>query len=297
MSPANASATRRQRLAGAVVAVLLVGMAAAGLARAAAPTDPASHAEHIEEIAATLRCPTCQGLSVADSPSKVANSMRDIIAEQLAAGQTPEEIQAWFVDRYGEWILLTPPPSGLGLAVWLVPVVALAAGVTAAVAAARRGRTSHPQPPAALRSPRGLRWAGVAAVFFVAVTVALVAAVGPRGAGDQPTGDTVASSPQQAAVDDVDRRRAAVEREPGDVTARIRLAAALLRAGRLGEVADHLQPVLDEHPNEPDAILLLGIAQIQQGDPAAPTTLQRYLEVAPEDHEGRPVAEELLGGP
>jgi cytochrome c-type biogenesis protein CcmH/NrfF len=285
-----------RRVAVAVAAIVLVGMAAAGLLRAAAATGPASEAQRVEAIAATLRCPTCQGLSVADSPSKVANGMRDIIAEQLAAGQSPEQIQAWFVERYGEWILLSPPPSGLGWAVWLLPVVALAVGVVAAVAVARRGARSQP-PVRALRSSRALRWAGAGAAFFVAVAIALVAALGPRGADGLPTGDTADSSQQQAAADDLARLRAAVEREPGDVTARVQLAAALLRAGRPAEVPEHLQPVLDDHPDEPDAILLLGIAQIQQGDPSAPTTLERYLEVAPDDHEGRPVAEELLGGP
>jgi cytochrome c-type biogenesis protein CcmH/NrfF len=285
-----------RRVVVAVVALVLVGMAAAGLVRAAASTGPASQAQQVEQVAATLRCPTCQGLSVADSPSKVAGSMRDIISEQLAAGRTSSEIQTWFVDRYGEWILLSPPPSGLGWAVWLLPVVALVVGVTAAITVARRGRLPHAR-LVALRSARGLRWVGVVGTFLVAVTVALVAATGPRGAGDLPTGATAASSQQQAAVDDLDRLQAAVEREPRDVTARIQLAAALLRAGRPAEVAEHLQPVLDEHPNEPDAMLLLGIAQIQQGDPAASTTLERYLEVAPEDHEGRPVAEELLGSP
>ena len=320
MSATEALVTRRQRVVVAVVAVLLVGLAAAGLLRAAASTGPTSDAERVEQIAATLRCPTCQGLSVADSPSKVANGMRDIIAEQLAAGRTPEEIQAWFVDRYGEWILLAPPPSGMGWAVWALPVAALAAGVTAAVAVARRSRRSgvqadgggRPAPQTAmnrrtrppphrralgtLRGSRALRWGSVAVAFFVAAGVALVAALGPRGADGLPTGDTAASAERPAEGEDLEPLRAAVERSPDDAGARIQLAAALLRAGRPAEVAEHLQPVLDKQPDEPDAILLLGIAQIQQGDPAARATLERYLEVAPEDHEGRPVAEELLEG-
>jgi cytochrome c-type biogenesis protein CcmH/NrfF len=312
-----------RRVVVAVVALLLVGMAAAGLVRAAGPTGPASQAQQVEQVAATLRCPTCQGLSVADSPSTVAGSMRDIISEQLAAGRTSSEIQKWFVDRYGEWILLSPSPSGLGWAVWLLPVLALAVGVTAAVVVAQGGRVSPasgppgPHPPARYRSPapgttlrhalsgparslaprrsRELRWFGIIGAFLVVVTVTLVAAVGPRRAGDVPTGGTASMPEQSASVDQLERLRAAVEREPGDVTARVQLAAALLRAGRPAEVAAYLQPVLDEHPNEPDAILLLGIAQIQQGDPAGRTTLERYLQVAPGDHQGRPVAEGLLG--
>ncbi|MET0689462.1 MAG: cytochrome c-type biogenesis protein CcmH, partial [Candidatus Binatia bacterium] len=59
-------------------------------------------------IATELRCVVCQNLSVADSPSEMAQQMRAIVREQLQAGKSPDEIKAFFVSKYGEWVLLKP---------------------------------------------------------------------------------------------------------------------------------------------------------------------------------------------
>jgi cytochrome c-type biogenesis protein CcmH len=80
-------------------------------------------------IAAELRCVVCQNLSVADSPSEMAQQMKGIIREQLQAGKTPAEIKNYFVSKYGEWVLLAPSTKGFGLVVWLLPFVALLAGL------------------------------------------------------------------------------------------------------------------------------------------------------------------------
>jgi len=95
--------------------------------------------ERVHEIGAGLRCPVCLNLSVADSPSKLAGEMRTEIETQLRAGRSPEQIRAFFVDRYGDWILLSPPPHGWNLVPWAVPVVGLLAGVTLWVVLVRRG--------------------------------------------------------------------------------------------------------------------------------------------------------------
>ena len=85
--------------------------------------------ETVREIAAELRCVVCQNLSVADSPSETASQMRAIIRERLAAGESPEQVTAYFVEKYGEWILLSPPRRGLNLLVWTLPFIGLIGGL------------------------------------------------------------------------------------------------------------------------------------------------------------------------
>jgi cytochrome c-type biogenesis protein CcmH len=84
--------------------------------------------ERVREVASELRCVVCQNLSVADSPSDLAKEMRNLVRELLQQGKTPEEIQAYFVSRYGEYVLLAPPKRGFNLLVWGLPFLAIAAG-------------------------------------------------------------------------------------------------------------------------------------------------------------------------
>ena len=79
-------------------------------------------------LASELRCPVCQGNSIQDSPSELAQQMRDLIRDQLRSGKTPDDVRAYFVDKYGEWILLSPKAEGLNLIVYIVPFVALLLG-------------------------------------------------------------------------------------------------------------------------------------------------------------------------
>lgn len=68
-----------------------------------------------------LRCPTCQGLSVNDSPATSARTMKKRIHDLLALGYSQEQIEAYFVSRYGEWVLLEPPARGATWALWVLP--------------------------------------------------------------------------------------------------------------------------------------------------------------------------------
>ena len=103
----------------------------------AGPPSPVNE-EAVRQIAAQLRCVVCQNLSVADSPSEMANQMRTIVRERLEAGETPEQVVAYFVDKYGEWILLSPRPRGFNLLVWIVPFGGIAAGLVVIFLVARR---------------------------------------------------------------------------------------------------------------------------------------------------------------
>lgn len=114
---------------------LLVFLSLIPAAFAAKPSDPD---EELRKIAAELRCVVCQNLSVADSPSEVAQQMRAVIREQLQQGKNPEEIKAYFVSKYGEWVLLSPSAKGFNLLVWFLPFIAAASGIVLVVFAARR---------------------------------------------------------------------------------------------------------------------------------------------------------------
>ena len=114
--------------------VTLVALALLPLPLAAAPVSE----ETVHEVAAQLRCVVCQSVSVADSPSETAHQMRAIIRERLAAGESPEQVREYFVARYGEWILLSPRPSGFNLLVWGFPIAAIAVGLIVVALLLRR---------------------------------------------------------------------------------------------------------------------------------------------------------------
>lgn len=94
--------------------------------------------EEVRRIAAGLRCVVCLNLSVADSPSEMARQMRQLIRERLAAGESPEEVVAYFTEKYGEWILLSPKPEGFNLVVWTLPFAGLLGGLVGVLLVVRR---------------------------------------------------------------------------------------------------------------------------------------------------------------
>lgn len=100
--------------------------------------QPVDLEEQVRKIASELRCPVCQNLSVADSPSELARQMRAFIRAELQQGKSPEEIKAYFVSKYGEWILLAPKPKGFRLLLWVLPFIAVAIGIVLVIFVARR---------------------------------------------------------------------------------------------------------------------------------------------------------------
>jgi cytochrome c-type biogenesis protein CcmH len=105
------------------------------------PVDAASTPDvedRTREIATELRCVVCQNLSVADSPSEMAQQMRAIVREQVEAGKSAQEIKEFFVSKYGEWVLLKPKTTGISALLWILPYLALLLGVGAALLFLRR---------------------------------------------------------------------------------------------------------------------------------------------------------------
>ena len=109
------------------LALALALQTPAATATTAAPYDSALEAR-TREVASVLRCPVCQGLSIQDSPSELSLQMKDVVRQQLKEGKSPEEVKAYFVSKYGEWILLQPKASGANLVVYILPIVLVLGG-------------------------------------------------------------------------------------------------------------------------------------------------------------------------
>jgi cytochrome c-type biogenesis protein CcmH len=109
-----------------------------------APLTGAALEALTEEVSALLRCPVCQGLSVADSPSSMAQKMHGQVRELVAAGYDREQILDYFERSYGEFVRLRPPLRGFNWLVWLAPVGGLLAGGLLVTWALWRGRAAGP---------------------------------------------------------------------------------------------------------------------------------------------------------
>ena len=101
------------------------------------------------EIAAELRCPVCRNQSIVESNAELSREMHALVRERLEAGDTPDEVKAYFVSRYGEWILLEPQRHGINWLVWGLPFVALIVGGVLAVTLVRKWVASTPDGAAA----------------------------------------------------------------------------------------------------------------------------------------------------
>jgi cytochrome c-type biogenesis protein CcmH len=86
--------------------------------------DPSDEARR---IALELQCPICEGQSVAESNSQLAVQMRAVIREKVEAGESREQILAYFKERYGEHILMEPPRAGFTTIAWVAPYVVVLA--------------------------------------------------------------------------------------------------------------------------------------------------------------------------
>ena len=111
----------------------------------ATPLDGPALEQRTQEIASGLRCPVCQGLSIADSPSEMAINMKAEVRSMLAKGYTRQQIETYFVRSYGEFVLLEPKFQGVNALVWILPVTALLIGAFA-VSRILRKLTAAPQP-------------------------------------------------------------------------------------------------------------------------------------------------------
>lgn len=89
--------------------------------------DPRQEAK-AEALMQELRCLVCQGQSIADSDAELAGDMRHLVRTRIAAGESPRQVRAWLVERYGNWISYRPPARPVGWPLWGAPIVLLLLG-------------------------------------------------------------------------------------------------------------------------------------------------------------------------
>ena len=88
-------------------------------------TNQETSEEIAQRIDRSLMCPVCPAETLAQSQSELAKQMKSVIREQLSDGKTDQEIINYFVLRYGEEVLSSPPKAGSNLVAWITPVIIL----------------------------------------------------------------------------------------------------------------------------------------------------------------------------
>jgi cytochrome c-type biogenesis protein CcmH len=135
----------------------MLGRLAAILFLALMIATPAAHAVQPDEVladpaleararalSAELRCMVCQNQAIDDSDAPLARDLRILLRERLSAGDTDDEVIAFLVARYGDFILLRPPVALNTALLWLAPPAVLLIGGLVAVALFRRRRADVP---------------------------------------------------------------------------------------------------------------------------------------------------------
>nr|WP_246604803.1 cytochrome c-type biogenesis protein [Aquisediminimonas sediminicola] len=121
------------------LALILMAMLLPGVVQADSNLPPAALANtqlpdakqeaEAKALMETLRCVVCQGQSIADSNAEMAGDMRALVRGKVAAGEKPDAIRAWFIERYGPWVSYKPEMSAIAAPVWIVPLVVFFIGL------------------------------------------------------------------------------------------------------------------------------------------------------------------------
>lgn len=122
-----------------VVGLILASITVVAVGLLSGGRDDRNRAYELEQ---QLRCPVCTSVSIAESMSETARTMRGKVDQLIGAGRTDRQILDYFRSRYGEWVVLDPPVRGNTLLVWLLPVLAGVAGVAVVLLRSRSSRTA-----------------------------------------------------------------------------------------------------------------------------------------------------------
>jgi cytochrome c-type biogenesis protein CcmH len=130
--------------------LLLSAVLLAGPARADSNLPPAALADTqlpdprqeatAKALMESLRCLVCQGQSIADSDADMAGDMRALVRQRVQAGEKPEAIRAWLVERYGDYVSYDPPLGWATAPLWIAPLLLAALGIWLARRTLKRRR-------------------------------------------------------------------------------------------------------------------------------------------------------------
>lgn len=133
------------------LALLVSLMLGQGYAPQRQGLDPleAEKEARVMRLGKQLRCAVCQGVSIADSPASMARAQLDKVRELVSENKSDDEIYAYFIERYGEWVLLQPTTGGLNSVLWLGPLALLGIGLIVIVMQSKKSAVMLPMPQTA----------------------------------------------------------------------------------------------------------------------------------------------------
>ena len=140
----------------AILAALALAIATAGFAPLAfGQADEVAHPDakvekRLKDLGDGLRCLVCQNETIADSQAPLAQDLRNEIRGMIRQGKSDDQIRAYLVARYGDFVLYKPPFKSITVLLWVGPfaLLALGIGVMALVLKRRRALPAAPPPDA-----------------------------------------------------------------------------------------------------------------------------------------------------
>jgi cytochrome c-type biogenesis protein CcmH len=134
----------------ALLWLVLCMLPALAFAQAIQPLPFRDRAEEVrfQKLSTELRCPMCQNETLADSNAPIAHDLRRQVFEMIQAGKSDDEIKAYLVDRYSQFVLYKPPVEPSTWLLWFGPAVLLVCGgIVVAIQVRRRARQAPASAP------------------------------------------------------------------------------------------------------------------------------------------------------
>ncbi|HSN20979.1 MAG TPA: cytochrome c-type biogenesis protein [Usitatibacter sp.] len=133
----------------AILAALLLAFSALAFGQAEEVAHPDAKVERrLKDLGEELRCLVCQNQTIADSQAPLAYDLRNEIRDLVRQGKSDDEIRAYMVARYGDFVLYKPPFKPITVVLWLGPFLLLAVGIVVMGAVLRRRKAARVPPPA-----------------------------------------------------------------------------------------------------------------------------------------------------